>query len=122
MEIVVNATELKMEEDCLEDLKHAIADILPGSKTRVEYGLIQLGKYLGALNSALQTLDRELVKIPGVDDEMMTKCEDAVLNFHQLKRKKLSHSMKLNDHNDNNLSLTPPTTSTMTTRSLPTTR
>ena len=73
MEIVVNATELKVEEDCLEDLKHAIAGILPGSETRVEYGLLQLGKCLGALNSALQTLDRELVKIPGVDDEVMTK-------------------------------------------------
>ena len=105
MEIVVNATELKMEEDCLEDLKHAIADILPGSETRVEYGLIQLGKCLGALNSALQTLDRELVKIPGVDEEIMTKCEYAVLNFHQIKRKKLSQGMKVNDHNDNNLSL-----------------
>ena len=105
MEIVVNATELKVEEDCLEDLKHAIACILPGSETRVEHGLLQLGKCLGALNSALQTLDRELVKIPGVDDEMMSKCEDAVLNFHQMKRKKLSQGMKVIDHNDNNLSL-----------------
>ena len=105
MEIVVNATELKVEEDCLEDLKHAIADILPGSETRVEYGLLQLGKCLGALNSALQTLDRELVKIQGVDEEIMTKCENAVLSFHQIKRKKLSQSqgMKVNDHNDNNL-------------------